>query len=110
MRSGVREKGSSGMGEREERGVAPHTVQLKASWLPDDEILLHLPPGQMGFFPDHLGFFPLDCVVYCHDCKLNNFLTFIMDVTTNHNLYSINNYNLLPIHSTNNIILNGAKR
>ena len=30
------------------------------------------------------------CVVYCHSCKLNHVLTaFIMDVTTNLNLYSI---------------------
>ena len=67
----MQERGSlGGMAEREERGVAPHTVQLEAAvqvyvigCLPDDESFLHLP---LEFFLDHLGFFPLDFVVRLH--------------------------------------------
>ena len=70
----MRERGSlGGMAEKEERRVAPHTVQLKATvqvyvtgCRPDDESFFHLPPGQMGFFLDYLGFFPLDFMVHLH--------------------------------------------
>ena len=56
----------------EERGETPHTVQLKAaiqvhvSSCPPNKYFLHFPPGQVGFFWNDPGFFPLDVVVCCH--------------------------------------------
>ena len=43
------------------------------------------------------------CVVYCHGCKLDHILTFIMHVTTNFNLYSINT-NIVQINNGIHVI------